>query len=40
MQVFVVDNQGGEDVSRIDKLELVGLEVAGTKMSDLKAEEE
>ncbi|GAA5892861.1 hypothetical protein JCM8208_004107 [Rhodotorula glutinis] len=40
LSVFVVDNQGGEDESRIDKLELVGLEVAGTKMSDLKAEEE
>ncbi|GAA5921550.1 hypothetical protein JCM3775_003100 [Rhodotorula graminis] len=40
LSVFVVDNQGGEDVSRIDKLELVGLEVAGTRMSDLQKPEE
>ncbi|KWU43554.1 thioredoxin-like protein 1-like protein [Rhodotorula sp. JG-1b] len=36
LAIFVVDNQGGEDVTRIDKLELVGLAVEGTNMSDLK----
>ncbi|GAA5835141.1 hypothetical protein JCM9279_007209 [Rhodotorula babjevae] len=40
LSIFVVDNQGDEDVSRIDKLELIGLEVAGTKMSDLQKGEE
>lgn len=40
LQVFVVDNQGGEDVTRIDKLELIGLDIAGTKMSDLQKQED
>ncbi|POY72563.1 thioredoxin [Rhodotorula taiwanensis] len=38
LSIFVADNQSGgdEDVTRIDSLELVGLAVEGTNMSDLK----
>ncbi|KAL8286499.1 hypothetical protein RQP46_004516 [Phenoliferia psychrophenolica] len=35
LSIFVQDNQEGEDVSRIDKLELLGLMVEGTDMSQL-----
>lgn len=40
LSIFVVDNQGGEDVTRIDKLELIGVSVDGTNMADLKKMEE
>ncbi|BGP01175.1 hypothetical protein NBRC10513v2_002127 [Rhodotorula toruloides] len=40
LSIFVVDNQGGEDVTRIDKLELIGVSVEGTNMADLKKMEE
>ncbi|GAA5998420.1 uncharacterized protein JCM10292_001184 [Rhodotorula paludigena] len=36
LSMFVVDNLGGEDVTRIDKIELIGLDIAGTKMADLQ----
>lgn len=36
----MVDNQGDEDVTRVDKLELIGLDIAGTNMSDLQKPEE
>ncbi|KAK4702665.1 thioredoxin 1, partial [Phenoliferia sp. Uapishka_3] len=35
LSIFVVDNQGGEDVTRIDKLELLGLAIESTDMSQL-----
>ncbi|KAM0755035.1 DUF1000-domain-containing protein [Meredithblackwellia eburnea MCA 4105] len=35
LSIFVSDNQGGEDVTRIDKLELLGVTVDGTDMSQL-----
>lgn len=40
LSIFVVDNQGGEDVTRVDKLELIGVSVEGTNMADLKKMEE
>ncbi|GAA6055369.1 hypothetical protein JCM3770_001075 [Rhodotorula araucariae] len=40
LSVFVVDNQGGEDVTRLDKFELIGADIAGTNMSDLHKQEE
>ncbi|BGP46496.1 hypothetical protein JCM10450v2_002341 [Rhodotorula kratochvilovae] len=40
LSVFVVDNQGGEDVTRLDKFELIGADIAGTNMGDLHKQEE
>lgn len=39
-QIFVVDNQGNEEISRIDKLELIGLTGEGMKMSEFNKEED
>jgi hypothetical protein len=40
-QIFVADNQGGGDVTRIDKLELFGsLETATAAMTNLRNQEE
>lgn len=35
-QIFVSANQGEEDVSRIDKLEVLGAQVEGTDMSQVR----
>ncbi|GAA5887258.1 hypothetical protein JCM6882_002465 [Rhodosporidiobolus microsporus] len=40
LSIFVVDNQGSEDVTRIDKLELIGLTNDGMKMEDLRKGED
>ncbi|BGP14351.1 hypothetical protein JCM10213_004478 [Rhodosporidiobolus nylandii] len=40
LSIFVVDNQGSEEITRIDKLELIGLSGEGMKMEDLRKGEE
>ncbi|GAA5859991.1 hypothetical protein JCM8547_003048 [Rhodosporidiobolus lusitaniae] len=40
LSIFVVDNQGSEEISRIDKLELYGVGVEGMKMSEFNKEEQ
>ncbi|GAA5976562.1 hypothetical protein JCM11641_001340 [Rhodosporidiobolus odoratus] len=40
LSIFVVDNHGSEDITRIDKLELIGLSGEGMKMEDLRKGEE
>lgn len=36
IQIFVADNQGGEELTRIENLVIIGRTVATTKMSDFK----
>lgn len=40
LSVFVASNQGDEETTRIDKLELLGQENAGTDLSQLRKGEE
>lgn len=40
LQIFVADNQGDDDQTRIDKLELFGNALDGTDVSQLKKGED
>ncbi|GAA6034887.1 hypothetical protein JCM8097_009351 [Rhodosporidiobolus ruineniae] len=40
LSIFIADNQGGEDVTRLDKLELIGLSGEGMNMADFNKEED
>ncbi|GAA6000503.1 hypothetical protein JCM10207_008042 [Rhodosporidiobolus poonsookiae] len=40
LSIFVVDNQGGEDVTRIDKLELIGVSGEGMDMKNLQKQDD
>lgn len=35
-QIFVKDNQGDEEVTRLDKIDLIGISVDQTNMSDVR----